>query len=184
MRTKFPKKIFIIILFLPTRPTFASQITSGVALAEARNSNNSKDTKHSLFVMLRRYRGLKCGYGVTNKGVSYEPFKLQLHFREAPPDDKLTSTENAMPCKNTPSVNSSMLLVISATPVKSVYKSNDSIDPQHKFLIDFFHSEWRSFYSATRTHKIHNETYGFGNSESCWWYGKSFRVFAARYALT
>jgi hypothetical protein len=93
-----------------------------MAHAEARNST-SKDTKHSLFVMLRRYRGLKCGYGVTNKSVSYLPFKLQLHFREAPPDENCVSTENAMPCKNTPSVNSSMLLVISATPVKSVYKS-------------------------------------------------------------
>lgn len=73
--------------------------------------------------MLRRYRGLKSGYGVTNKNVSYEPFKLQLHFREAPPDENCVSTENAMPCKNTPSVNSSMLLVISATPVKAIYKS-------------------------------------------------------------
>lgn len=104
------------------RPTFASQITSGVALAEARSSN-FKDTKHSLFVMLRRYRGLKSGYGVTSKAVSYEPFKLSLTFREAPPDENYASTENPMPCRNTPSVNSSMLLVISATPVKSVYKS-------------------------------------------------------------
>jgi period circadian protein len=101
---------------------FASQITSGVALAEANNSN-AKDSKHSLFVMLRRYRGLKSGYGVTNKSVSYEPFKLQLHFREAPPDETCLSTENVLPCKNTPSVNSSMLLVISATPVKSIYRS-------------------------------------------------------------
>lgn len=99
------------------RQTFASQITSGVALAEARTSS-CKETKHSLFVMLRRYRGLKTGYGVTSKAVSYEPFKLSLSFREAPPDD-----ESILACKNTPSVNSTMLLVISATPVKSVYKS-------------------------------------------------------------
>lgn len=109
--------------FNPFRPTFASQITSGVALAEARNSP-SKDVKHSLFVMLRRYRGLTGGYGVTNKNVSYEPFKLQLHFREAPPDENVPFFENIMPCKKTPSVNSSMLLVISATPVKAIYKCN------------------------------------------------------------
>jgi hypothetical protein len=110
------------IVLLLIRPTFASQITSGVALAEARSSN-FKDTKHSLFVMLRRYRGLRSGYGVTNKSVSYEPFKLSLTFREAPPDENCTSTEDTNLCKNAPSVNSSMLLVISATPVKSVYKS-------------------------------------------------------------
>lgn len=67
--------------------------------------------------MLRRYRGLKTGYGVVNKAVTYEPFKLSLTFREAPPDE-LQANEAI-----TASVNSSMLLVISATPVKSVYKS-------------------------------------------------------------
>lgn len=98
------------------RPTFASQITSGVASAEARNSNY-KDARNSLFVMLRRYRGLRSGYGVTNKSVNYEAFKLSLTFREAPPG------ELDVVATNSPSVNSSMLLVISATPVKSVYKS-------------------------------------------------------------
>lgn len=105
------------------RPTFASQITSGTttALAEARNSN-FKDTKHTLYVMLRQYRGLKSyGYGVTSKAVSYEPFKLTLTFREAPDENCISSQ---IPYKTTPSVNSSMLLVISATPVKSVYKCN------------------------------------------------------------
>ena len=91
-----------------------------------RNSS-SKDTKHSLFVMLRRYRGLRSGFGVTNKSVSYEPFKLQLHFRETPPDEISTSIVNPIPCnKNTPSINSSVLLVIRATPVRSVYKSKKS----------------------------------------------------------
>ncbi|KAG5671629.1 hypothetical protein PVAND_001821 [Polypedilum vanderplanki] len=106
------------------RPTFASQITSGVALTEA--NSNFKDTKHSLFVMIRRYRGLKsCGYGITSKSVSYEPFKLTLTFREAP-DENWISTEHVQ-CRSTPTVNSSMLLVISATPVKSVYKTSDEV---------------------------------------------------------
>ncbi|KAL7017493.1 hypothetical protein ACKWTF_010400 [Chironomus riparius] len=108
------------------RPTFASQITSGTttALAEARNSN-FKDTKQTLYVMLRQYRGLKSyGYGVTTKTVNYEPFKLTLTFREAPDENCIS---NQMPYKTTPSVNSSMLLVISATPVKSVYKMSDEV---------------------------------------------------------
>lgn len=117
-------KNYKLIIFIPLRPTFASQITSGVALAEMRNSSNSKDTKHSLFVMLRRYRGLRSGFGVTNKNVSYEPFKLQLHFRETPPDEISTSINPIIP-KNTPSINSSVLLVILATPVRSIYKSKN-----------------------------------------------------------
>lgn len=105
------------------RPTFASQITSSVALAEARNSSTFKDTKHSISANLRRYRGLKTsGYGVTNKSVTYEAFKLSLTFREAPPEESYN--KNVSSCNSLPSVNSSMLLVISATPLKSVYKSN------------------------------------------------------------
>ncbi|CRL07870.1 CLUMA_CG020824, isoform A [Clunio marinus] len=100
------------------RSIFANQITSGVALAEARSSKNN--TKQSLFAMLRRYRGLKSGFGVTNKSVSYEAFKLNLTFREAPLDE--VSHDAA-----TPSVNSSMLLIISATPVKTFYKKNDEV---------------------------------------------------------
>nr|AGZ88038.1 PERIOD [Belgica antarctica] len=106
------------------RPTFASQITSGVALAEARNSS-FKDTKHSLYVMLRRYRGLKSGYGVTNKSVTYEAFKLSLTFREAPSDDSFCASD--VITTPSPCVNSSMLLVISATPVKSVFKTHDEV---------------------------------------------------------
>ena len=68
--------------------------------------------------MLRRYRGLRSGFGVTNKTVTYEAFKLSLTFREAPPVES-----SDLLCNTPPSVNSSMLLVISATPVKSVYKS-------------------------------------------------------------
>lgn len=90
-----------------------------MALAEARTSS-FKDSKHSLYVMLRRYRGLKSGYGVTNKSVTYEAFKLSLTFREAPNDDSLGMTDATTP---SPCVNSSMLLVISATPVKSAFKS-------------------------------------------------------------
>lgn len=74
--------------------------------------------------MLRHYRGLRSGFGVTNKNVNYEPFKLQLHFREAPTDEICSSIINPISCnKNTPSINSSMLLVIRATPVRSAYKS-------------------------------------------------------------
>lgn len=108
------------------RPTFASQITSSVALAEARSSSAFKDTKYSISVNIRRYRGLKsCGYGVTNKSVTYEPFKLSLTFREAPPEEHYK--KDSSPCSSLPTVNASMLLVISATPLRSVYESKTKL---------------------------------------------------------
>lgn len=94
------------------RATFASQITTGIPIAESRNSE-PKDARTTFCVMLRRYRGLKSrGYGVIGRPVSYEPFRLGLTFREAP--------EEARP-DNLVSNGTNMLLVICATPIKSSY---------------------------------------------------------------
>lgn len=95
------------------RATFASQITTGIPIAESRNSA-PKDARSTFCVMLRRYRGLKSGgYGVIGRPVSYEPFRLGLTFREAP--------EEARPDNNLVSNGTNMLLVICATPIKSSY---------------------------------------------------------------
>lgn len=102
------------------RATFASQITSGVAVpfSESRSAYN-KDTRNSLFVLLRRYRGLKSsGFFVKDKSLSYVPFKLVLSFREAPDESRSDMLSAALTPKGT-----SMLLVMNATPVASVYKS-------------------------------------------------------------
>lgn len=67
--------------------------------------------------MLRRYRGLlQQGYGVKDKTVSYEPFKLVLSFREAAeetPRDQRIFPEM--------SYANSILLIIYIIPVNSVY---------------------------------------------------------------
>lgn len=97
------------------RATFASQITSGVAVpfSESRNAY-SKDTKNSLFVLLRKYRGLKSsGFFVKEKSLSYVPFKLVLSFRDPRSDMSAALTPEG-----------SMLLVMNAQPVTGVYKSN------------------------------------------------------------
>ncbi|XP_054729675.1 period circadian protein [Anastrepha obliqua] len=100
------------------RATFASQITTGIPIAESRNSE-PKDARTTFCVMLRRYRGLKSrGYGVIGRPVSYEPFRLGLTFREAP--------EEARP-DNLVSNGTNMLLVICATPIKSSYIVPDEI---------------------------------------------------------
>uniref|UniRef100_A0A7G3A994 Period circadian protein n=5 Tax=Lutzomyia TaxID=252607 RepID=A0A7G3A994_LUTLO len=105
------------------RATFASQITSGVAVPFSETKGGQhKDNRNSLFVMLRRYRGLRtAGYGVTAKAVSYEPYKLVLSFREAPEEPRPENSENVPPNGTT------MLLVICATPVRSIYKNPDEI---------------------------------------------------------
>lgn len=96
------------------RSTFASQITSKVVvpLGESKSGAGHKDQKNSLYVMLRKYRGLKsAGFGVTGTSVNYEPYRLVLTFREAPNEasEDITNTGR------------NILLIISATPVKSVY---------------------------------------------------------------
>lgn len=67
--------------------------------------------------MLRRYRGLiHQGYGIKEKTVSYEPFKLVLSFREAP-------EETARDQSTFPEMSNagSILLIICVIPVESVY---------------------------------------------------------------
>ncbi len=105
------------------RATFASQITSGVAVpfsefSESRTYN--KDTRNSLFVLLRKYRGLKsCGFSIKDKSLSYVPFKLVLSFRETPGDPRSDMSTALTP------KGSSVLLVMNAQPVVGVYKSKE-----------------------------------------------------------
>ncbi|KAI8033956.1 hypothetical protein M5D96_013288 [Drosophila gunungcola] len=120
---------FIDFVHIKDRATFASQITTGIPIAESRGSM-PKDAKSTFCVMLRRYRGLKSGgFGVIGRPVSYEPFRLGLTFREAP--------EEARPDNYMVSNGTNMLLVICATPIKSSYKVPDEILSQKspKFAI-------------------------------------------------
>lgn len=104
---------FIDFVHTKDRATFASQITTGIPIAESRSSL-PKDARTTFCVMLRRYRSLKSGgYGVIGRSVNYEAFRLGLTFREAP--------EEARSDNNLPS-GTNMLLVICATPIKSSYK--------------------------------------------------------------
>lgn len=105
---------FIDFVHLKDRATFASQITTGIPIAESRGSV-PKDARCTFCVMLRRYRGLSSGgFGVIGRAVNYEPFRLGLTFREAP--------EEARPDNYMVSNGANMLLVISATPIRSSYK--------------------------------------------------------------
>ncbi len=73
--------------------------------------------------MLRRYRGLRGGYDVRSQQVCYEPFRLSLSFREC---ESFREENRVDFCNGIPAgLNSSILLVILAIPVKSVYKGEE-----------------------------------------------------------
>ncbi|KAL7742793.1 hypothetical protein ACLKA6_019604 [Drosophila palustris] len=97
------------------------QITTGIPIAESSSKGClAKDARSTFCVMLRRYRGLNSGgFGVIGRPVSYEPFRLGLTFKEAP--------EDARSDNYTGSNGTNMLLVISATHIKSSYKVSDEI---------------------------------------------------------
>lgn len=82
--------------------------------------------------MLRKYRGLKnFGYGITGNDVTYEPYKLVLNFREGP-DAKKEDLANATSAMNGDKkkqpYTSTMLLIISATPVTHIYKRKEALE--------------------------------------------------------
>ncbi|XP_058823801.1 period circadian protein isoform X2 [Topomyia yanbarensis] len=116
----FPKNMWIGRSFIDfvhpkDRATFASQITSKMAvpLGALEDDSRQKCQLNSLYVMLRKYRGLKsAGFAVTGTAVNYEPYRLVLTFREA-----LEETSDIAQ-----RTGRNILLIISATPVKSVYK--------------------------------------------------------------
>lgn len=69
------------------------------------------DYKNSLYVCLRKYRGLKSsGFGVVEKAVAYQAFQLTVKFKHI---------MDAPKCLDS---NSGMFLVVIATPVYTSYK--------------------------------------------------------------
>ncbi|ALC49900.1 per [Drosophila busckii] len=112
---------FIDFVHQKDRATFASQITTGIPIDTGRGGT-PKEQRSTFCVMLRRYRGLNAtggGFGVIGRSVNYEPFRLGLTFREAPEE---ANGDNYKVPNGT-----NMLLVISATPIKSSYKVPDEI---------------------------------------------------------
>lgn len=71
------------------------------------------DYKNSLYVCLRKYRGLKSsGFGVLGKAVSYQAFHLTVKFKYVADSPESEYMEN----------NSGMFLVVLAVPVYTSYQ--------------------------------------------------------------
>lgn len=105
------------------RQTFAGHISSDVPFTDAKQVGVHREVKNHLYVMLRRYRGLRnAGYGVTAKEVNYEPYKLVLNFREGPDSGAKDDAGAIETDKKKLPYTSTMLLIISATPVTHIYK--------------------------------------------------------------
>lgn len=74
---------------------------------------NVLDVRNTLYVCLRKYRGLKTlGYSVVEKAVSYEAFQLTVTFRHVTDTPETKYIDNS----------GGMFLVVVAVPVYSSYK--------------------------------------------------------------
>ncbi|KAF4528952.1 hypothetical protein B566_EDAN017420 [Ephemera danica] len=115
----FPKDMwlgrsFIDFVHPKDRISFASHITSGVAAPKV-GVKGGATNKNSFFCSLRQYRGLKSnGFGVTEKKVTYRPFRLSMTFKELGAD-AVGNKDGTGP--------QGKFLLITAVPVHSVYKS-------------------------------------------------------------
>lgn len=75
--------------------------------------NYISDYKNSLYVCLRKYRGLKSsGFSVLGKAVSYQAFQLTVKFKYVADSPESEYVKN----------NSGMFLVVVAVPVYTSYK--------------------------------------------------------------
>lgn len=120
------------------RHTFASQISSGVPFLEGKGVGCvAKEAKNCLYVMLRKYRGLKSfGYGIAGNDAIYEPYKLVLNFREGP--DAKDEDGTSLADKRKQPYTSTMLLIITATPVAHFYKRECTSDSLPLMTIHYF----------------------------------------------
>nr|AAN02439.2 circadian clock protein PERIOD [Blattella germanica] len=135
----FPKDMwlgrsFIDFVHPKDRAAFTSHITSGVItpLTQTQSKGGTFPGKNSFYCCLRRYRGLKsCGFGVTEKEVSYLPFQLNMMFRELA--SHALSEEEKEEDKRRAACNS-IFLVITAKLVTSAYKNEGENCMSPKFM--------------------------------------------------
>ncbi|CAB3252738.1 unnamed protein product [Arctia plantaginis] len=107
----FPKDMWIGRSFIDfihprDRSTFASQITSGLAVPKIVNAQSPANSISSMVCRIRRYRGLTSGFSVKDRSVSYMPFLLKLSFKDINDEERKV-----------------IYLVIQATPFFSAFKT-------------------------------------------------------------
>ncbi|KAM3968404.1 period circadian regulator [Aphomia sociella] len=110
----FPKEMwigrsFIDFIHPKDRNTFASQITSGLAFPKIVNGKEKAQPPFSsvstVVCRIRRYRGLKSGFGVKEQTMKFMPFLLKLTFKNISEKD-----------------GKAVYLVMRATPFISAFK--------------------------------------------------------------
>ncbi|CAG9558553.1 unnamed protein product [Danaus chrysippus] len=111
----FPKDMWIGRSFIDfvhprDRNTFASQITSGLAVPKNVNAPVPGNHVSTMVCRIRRYRGLNLGFGIKEKTVSFMPFLLKFFFKNINDEDGQV-----------------IYLVIQATPFFSAFKTSAEI---------------------------------------------------------
>ncbi|XP_031767497.1 period circadian protein isoform X2 [Galleria mellonella] len=120
----FPKDMWIGRSFIDfvhprDRNTFASQITSGLAVPKTVNAQSPGSSVSTIVCRIRRYRGLNSGFGVKEHGVKFMPFLLKLTFKNVNEKD-----------------GKIIYLVIRATPFVSAFKvPNETVTKAVPFVM-------------------------------------------------
>ncbi|XP_059046218.1 period circadian protein isoform X2 [Achroia grisella] len=124
----FPKDMwigrsFIDFLHPRDRNTFASQITSGLAVPKIANGKEKvqspANSVSTIVCRIRKYRGLNSGFGVKEYGVKFMPFLLKLTFKNINEKDGKV-----------------IYLVIRATPFISAFKvPNETVSKAVPFVL-------------------------------------------------
>ncbi|XP_028035459.1 period circadian protein isoform X3 [Bombyx mandarina] len=119
----FPKDMWIGRSFIDfvhprDRSTFASQITSGLAVPKTANGTQEKaqspgNSGSTMVCRIRRYRGLSTGFGVKERVVTFMPFLLKFTFKNISDEE-----------------GNVIYLVIQATPFFSAFKTSFEILPK------------------------------------------------------
>ncbi|CAH0716461.1 unnamed protein product, partial [Brenthis ino] len=115
----FPKDMWIGRSFIDfvhpkDRTTFASQITSGLAVPKNVNAPALGNHVCSMVCRIRRYRGVTSGYRVKDRAVAFMPFTLKFYFKNI----------------NDKEGHEIIYLVIQATPFFSAFKTPNEVIPQ------------------------------------------------------
>nr|XP_037872645.1 period isoform X3 [Bombyx mori] len=114
----FPKDMWIGRSFIDfvhprDRSTFASQITSGLAVPKTANAQSPGNSGSTMVCRIRRYRGLSTGFGVKERVVTFMPFLLKFTFKNISDEE-----------------GNVIYLVIQATPFFSAFKTSFEILPK------------------------------------------------------
>ncbi|XP_076365444.1 uncharacterized protein LOC143254331 isoform X3 [Tachypleus tridentatus] len=112
---------FVNFLYPRDQVVFASYLTQGLNAHFTEGKKGACESS-SFYCRIRKYQGLKSGYGVSEKKPQYQPFHTMLHVKEVCNDSTCVEESDRAMC-----------LVATFVPVKSAYNVPDEIPTMSSF---------------------------------------------------